>query len=309
MTRPKAAGAKRPPAAPKPFYPNIVPLTSYRYDPGLACPPMGRPQDLVNSPDTAARLKPLLLNPVYGIYQGRLGDATWVAEGGFLWQYMHDFCGGILVTSAWTAISRVDGRPKDVWGANSWCRHFYAAGMGTDNIGQDARRQSWATWGPRIPSIDAFVKPGTIGERGDLVMLLQRSVGAAMITLGRNLSRYGLFVGDRTVSPETAYKLECGTQVPYIFATLPRIAVPARQGARPAARMWDSTLIRQPARFGSSCPYTNPNTGRSVAMSWAMIAQLARAKPRLWKPNSDTYEQIVSGTLDPLFPQGVFLNH
>lgn len=309
MARAKAVGANTP-APPAPEYPGIAPLFRYRYDPKFTCDDLPRLRKIPNNPDAAWSVKSLVVQPVYGIYQVEIKGNPHVVEGGFLWQLMHDFCAGMVVSSAWVEIAEVP-EPARSWDP-SWCRQFYCERAGVT----DHRQCAWSREKARIPHLEAFTGPNATPTAHAALTVMRRSVGAAMITLGHSLAKAGIFVGDKTdESAQTSPLLKLGAEQPFVFSSLPTfLDSPKRLGRKAVINSyWPYARRLTNATFGHSPGYYNPNTDRTVALSWAMLDLRWGAAPRPVPPVTELPEtelkKIMSGNLYPLLPQSVFSNH
>jgi hypothetical protein len=295
-------------------YPGILPVIEYPYDWSRACytPERlashgGQVGSQLRRNMEAVNASVMSRNPFYAIAQftGQDGN-TYVVEGGFIMTRMHDFCGGLVVSSVWTGV-RPAPKENEEWG-QLWRALYYGYGETSDAqqaaVKQTAGPRAWhSTYRAIVPDLHAYVGPGPLStERAEQIMSL--SLGMGMVSLSWSHARRAIFVADRfsrQARSRDTMRMITPTQPAYLGTC--------------KLYTWtgDEAIIRSPSNLGTHASevttgpvYVNPNTSHEVCLTTLVTTSSTGAiRHELPKEEIDKYA-------NPLFkmmlPQGVFHN-
>lgn len=306
-------------------YPMLLPIHRYYYDVTKACYG-ANPNDAYGvryRAQQAARAS--LMTPSYGIFKVLIasprkgGDPIkGTVEGGFLVSPIHDFCGGIIVSSAWagTNVPGIGGRFNN----GTWRRPMYGEGeRGLPEAAEKIRlingdqfEKAWE-W---LPDFHAYCGPDpvTLGEAEEI---MEASLGAAMITMSWNQGRRGVFGADRTtIRPRTHKIMKAGTEAGLAYICQPTVyeqGDPMGNGAC----VWNTyDLCTSRAAYHKGDGYKNPNTGASVSMDSIITTETGSKAPMCHEGGNSARWTVPHKELDKLkstevvssLPQMIFHN-
>jgi len=319
--------------------PNLLPLFRYFYDPRRAGDNTTDVRTCIISSGFGSFVKHIVMNPVYGTFQYKSldGNCAGVIEGGFLWQYMHDFCGGILVSSAWASLEHTTAPGEDEWGVGHyWRRVLWGTAEGNnssvcEDIRKRALRASWPTWATVVPSVAPYVENEEMRD-SDALRLMQNSVAGAILSTARSLGRGGIFAADRMERAETRAAMERAAALPHSYVSLPtyghspHYTTPSGNAPRVGSMggresmihgAWNETLCRNTGmKAGMVPPYINHNSGNQVALQWITVHRYTDPSPvhhtddtgSAWSLTGPGKECLRSPLIYDLLPQQVFHN-
>lgn len=309
-------------------YPMIVPVMQYPFNRNR-CIDKARTRDTRYEEDdfwmamNDARF--YLYNPLYGIAKFKDSRGHWrVVDGGLMTTPIYDFCGGMMVTSAFVR-SYLTGTGADMWGDSYWRSVFPAYGDRefAKQYNASAMTSKWKEFADLIPDLHAYCGPDPISaDKAESVM--QDSLGAALITTSWNTGRRGMFAADRvTANPNTRRVVHAASEMTHAYGQLPGVTEWAgmhgrtQHQPRAFADYAGAIVYRASARFVPGDNYLNPNSGHTVAMCGAIVDQSngtpsiiyrATQKENPWELPEQEAGKFKNPVLFDMLPQALFHN-
>jgi hypothetical protein len=246
-------------------------------------------------------------NPFYAIAQftGQDGN-TYVVEGGFMMTRMHDFCGGLVVSSVWADTHLVPKRDAG-WG-QLWRSMYYGYGEATaaqqEAVKKTASPRAWEeTYQAIVPNLHAYVGPEPMQtDRAEQIMRLSLAMG--MVSMAWSHARRGVFVADRF------HRLARSRDTMLMIT-------PTQPAYHSTCKLYtwlgEESIIRGPASLGMHASevttgpvYINPNTSHEVCLTTLVTTSATNSiRHELPKEEVDKYANPLFKTM---LPQGVFHN-
>lgn len=306
----------------RPLLPGIIPIMQYQFQISRALfteAYIKKAAKQYHSSYARQNAQALVRSPYYGIAKYTAIDgSTRVVDGGFMMQRIYDFCGGLLVSSAWTATHATVAQANEWAPHPTWKSAFYGA-METDGprckelMGEYAVN-SWPKYADVIPDLHVYCGPDPllVEQARDI---MRRSLGAAMVTMAKNNARRAVFVADRvSLRPLTRDTLRAAAAHGIVYDRLPGVMswpdeqVTGEYG-KEATLMPFTTMLHayhNTSTFSGGEPYINPNTHHEVAVCKLLSGENTK-RLEFVLPTAES-EKFKNPLLLNLLPQSAFHN-
>jgi len=296
-----------------PVYPGIVPVIQYQYDMTRAGWPMRRlgPMTSLQRYLWPQQCRFLDATALYTLVKYRTPMGAWrTADAAALLHPIYDFCGGMIASSGSLSFYNHPDN-TDKWSGFRYRRQLLGPKeikRGKPFYSDSGKATEWATVEHMLPDLKEYTGLET-HEDALVHTILNRSMGAGIVTAARALGRRGVFAADIHAGGRIHPMLSAmdGPGPRYNFnATVHQWAKQNGLDERCLVQgVGYRPVIYGKGTYTPGTPYINPNTGRMVSMSTLLFEDYNASN---WTMPPAEQDKFHSADFAYMCPQGLFHN-